>query len=80
MEPNVSLPMLNPTSPAAVAEAGPADEPEEPCSGFQGLRVRSPYQTSPWASAPRVSLAMSTAPASSSRSTTVAVSPVCWCS
>jgi hypothetical protein len=30
IEPNVSLPMLNPTSPAAVAEAGPAEDPLDP--------------------------------------------------
>jgi len=30
IEPSVSEPMLNATHPAAVAEAGPADEPLEP--------------------------------------------------
>jgi hypothetical protein len=30
MEPSVSEPMLKATQPAAVAEAGPADEPLEP--------------------------------------------------
>src|SRR5947207_8703076 len=63
MDPFVSEPMANATHPAAVADAGPADEPLEPVSGFHGLRVRSAYQRSPWASAPSVSLAMSTAPA-----------------
>src|SRR5262245_34716912 len=39
MEPSVSEPMLKATQPAAVAEAGPAEDPLEPCDGFQGLRV-----------------------------------------
>ena len=30
MEPSVSLPTENPTRPAAVAEAGPADDPLDP--------------------------------------------------
>jgi hypothetical protein len=42
IEPNVSLPMAKPTQPAAVAEPGPADEPLEPWSSFQGLFVRPP--------------------------------------
>ena len=33
MLPSVSLPMAKPTSPAATAEAEPADEPLEPCFG-----------------------------------------------
>ena len=73
MDPRVSVPMENATPPAAVAEAEPAEDPLEPRSRSHGLRVRSPYQTSPMARAPRVSLAMRTAPASSSRRTTVAV-------
>ena len=32
MEPSVSLPIENPTSPAAVADAGPAEEPLEKLS------------------------------------------------
>ncbi len=47
MEPSVSLPMEKATSPAAVADAGPAEEPLEPWSVFQGLRVMPPNQTSP---------------------------------
>ena len=74
IEPQVSLPIAKPTSPAAVAEAEPAEEPLEPCSGFQGLRVFSPNQTSPQARAPRLSLATRTAPASSRRRTTAASS------
>src|SRR5256885_10787745 len=79
IEPSVSEPMLNATQPAAVAEAGPADEPLEPCAGFHGLRVLPPNHTSPCASAPSVSFATSTAPASSSRCTTAASSStVCF--
>ena len=74
MDPSVSDPMLNATHPAAVADAGPAEDPLEPCSGFQGFLVMPPYHTSPSANAPSVSLAMSTAPAASSRWTTVASS------
>src|SRR5690242_9928844 len=47
MDPFVSEPMENPTRPAAVADAGPADEPLDPVSGFHGFRVFAPYQTSP---------------------------------
>src|ERR1043166_6886695 len=75
IEPSVSVPIENPTSPAEVAEAGPADEPLEPMrssSICQGLRVTPPNQRPPCASAPIDSLATSTAPASRSRSTTVA--------
>src|SRR6185503_13573041 len=50
IEPRVSVPIENPTSPAAVALAGPADEPLDPCSGHQGFRVTAPNHTSPWAS------------------------------
>src|SRR5579872_260463 len=74
IEPNVSEPMENATHPAAVVEAGPADEPLEPSLGFQGLRVIPPNQTSPCASAPSVSFAIKTAPAASRRCTTAASS------
>jgi len=40
MEPFVSEPIAKPTHPAAVADAGPDDEPLEPVAGFHGLRVR----------------------------------------
>ena len=72
IDPQVSDPMENPTSPAAVAEPGPAEEPLEPCSVFHGFRVFPPNHTSPQASAPSVSLATNTAPASSNFWTTVA--------
>src|SRR5262245_2950553 len=63
IEPSVSVPIAKPTSPATVAAADPADEPLEPFLSSQGLRVRPPNQPSPIASAPRLSLAISTAPA-----------------
>src|SRR5271165_3028802 len=80
IEPSVSLPTLKTTQPAAVADAGPADEPLEPWAGFQGLRVLPPNHWSPIARAPRVSFATNTAPAASSRCTTVASSSICCCS
>src|SRR5689334_13425000 len=72
IEPRVSVPIAKPTRPADVAEPGPADEPLELFSGDHGLRVDPPNQTPPWASAPIDSFATRTAPASRSRSTTVA--------
>src|SRR5687768_11299572 len=74
MEPSVSLPIEKPTRPAAVADAGPALDPLDPCSTFHGFFVIPPNQTSPMASSPSVSLATSTAPSASSRWTTVASS------
>src|SRR5260370_25185790 len=74
IEPSVSVPIENPTRPADVAEAGPADDPLEPVrssSGAQGLRVTPPNHLGPCASAPIESLATKTAPASRNRSTTV---------
>src|SRR5258708_620594 len=56
IDPRVSVPMAKPTQPAEVAEAEPAEEPLDPCSGFQGLRVIPPNHRSPWASAPSVTL------------------------
>src|SRR5262245_22893499 len=73
MLPSVSLPMPKPTSPAAVAQAEPAEEPLEPSFGFHGLRVMPPNHRSPIASAPSVSFATITAPASSSFFATVAL-------
>src|SRR6202171_5462306 len=73
-------PIANATQPAAVADAEPAEEPLEPCSAFQGFRVIPPNHLSPCASAPNVSLATSTAPAASSRCTTVASSSMVWVS
>src|SRR5262245_47395017 len=78
MLPRVSLPSANPTSPAATVAAEPADEPLDPCAGFQGLRVFPPNHWSPMAKAPRESFAARTAPASSNRRATVAVHPRVW--
>src|ERR1035441_5425519 len=66
MEPPVSDPIEKATHPAEVADAGPADDPLDPCSVFQGLRVWPPNHLSPPASAPSVSFATRTAPAASS--------------
>src|SRR5579875_183013 len=74
IEPSVSEPMEKATHPAAVAEADPAEDPLDPCFGFHGLRVRPPNHLSPMARAPRVVLAINTAPAASRRLTTVASS------
>ena len=70
MLPSVSLPMENATRPAAVAEPGPALEPEEPSSSSHGFLVCPPNQTSLRASAPMLSLARRMAPAVSRRLTT----------
>src|SRR6185369_17905830 len=67
IDPPVSVPIEKPTSPAAVAEPGPADEPLELRSVFHGFRVEPPNHTPPCASAPIESLATSTAPAAASR-------------
>src|SRR5262245_19010729 len=72
MLPIVSLPIAKPTSPPAVALADPADQPLDPPSADQGLRVCPLNHRSPLASAPSDSLATRTAPASSSRRATVA--------
>src|SRR4029077_14735480 len=74
IEPPVSVPIENPTSPAAVAEPGPADDPCEPIERSQGSFVGPPNQTSSNANSPVPSFAMSTAPASFNRATTVAPS------
>ena len=63
---HVSDPIEKTTKPAAVAEPGPAELPLEPCSRSQGLRVLPSNHTSPQARAPKLSLAINTAPASSS--------------
>src|SRR5947209_3595778 len=72
MLPPVSLPIENATSPAAVAAPGPALDPDEPSSSNQGFMVWPPNQISLSASAPRLSFATKTAPASASRLTTAA--------
>ena len=72
MLPPVSLPIEKPTSPAAVAAPGPALDPDAPSSSSHGFIVCPPNQMSLSASAPRLSFAMSTAPASLRRCTTAA--------
>ena len=78
IDPSVSVPIAKPTSPAAVAAAGPADEPLELRSMFHGLCVLPPNHTPPCASEPIESFATSTAPASRSRSTIVASRSSTW--
>src|SRR5688572_18020943 len=78
IEPSVSVPMLNPTRPAAVALPGPADDPLDPCSGHHGFLVMPPNQLSPCASSPSVSFATRIAPALSSRFTTSASTSIVW--
>src|ERR1700760_503675 len=68
IDPYVSVPIANGTSPAAVAAAEPALLPPDPVARFQGLRVRPPNHISSIASSPNDNFATSTAPASSSRS------------
>src|SRR5439155_17065564 len=70
--PPVSLPMENPTNPAAVAAPGPALEPDAPSSNNHGFIVWPPNQMSFNASAPKLSFATSTAPASFNFRTTAA--------
>src|SRR6266566_6859933 len=70
MLPPVSLPIENPTSPAAVAAPGPALDPDAPSSSSHGFIVWPPNQMSLSASAPKLSLAIRTAPAAFRRRTT----------
>src|SRR6476659_10639569 len=57
MLPPVSLPIENPTSPAAVAAPGPALDPDAPSSNSHGFIVCPPNQMSLSASAPSDSFA-----------------------
>src|SRR3954466_12289789 len=72
IEPSVSVPMANGNSPAASPAHEPADDPLEPSFEFHGFRVMPPNQVSPMASSPMLVFAISPAPASSNRLTTVA--------
>src|ERR1041385_5043076 len=72
IEPPVSDPTENATRPAAVAEPGPAEEPDASCVVFHGLRVRPPNHCAVSAIAPDDSFATRTAPASRRRVYTVA--------
>src|SRR5262245_7318933 len=78
IEPAVSVPIENPTQPAAVAEAGPAEDPPDPCEGSHGFFVCPPNHLSPAASSPETSFAIRTAPASRSISMTLASSSITW--
>src|SRR5947209_10066187 len=78
IDPLVSVPIANPTSPAAVADPGPADDPLDPSCRFHGFIVCPPNQRSPCANSPDASFASSTAPASRSISTTLASSSSIW--
>src|SRR5271155_1938954 len=71
MDPLVSVPIANATHPPAVADPGPAEDPLDPCSVFQGFLVCPPNHWSPDASSPEANFASSTAPASRSISTTL---------
>src|SRR6202167_1940728 len=62
MLPPVSLPIANPTSPAAVAAPGPALDPEDPSSSSQGFIVCPPNHISLSASAPILNFATSDPP------------------
>lgn len=46
IDPPVSVPRANGTSPAATAAAGPAEEPELPSAMFHGFLVKPSNQTS----------------------------------
>ena len=70
MLPPVSLPTEKPTNAAAVAAPGPALDPEAPSCSSHGFMVCPPNQMSLSASAPMLSLATITAPASFRRRTT----------
>src|SRR6185295_12375139 len=69
IDPFVSVPRANATHPAAVADDGPAEDPLDPRAVFQGFFVWPRYQLSPDANRPVASFAISTAPASRSRTT-----------
>src|SRR6185437_229779 len=72
--PPVSLPMANPTNPAAVEAPGPALDPDAPSSSTHGFIVWPPNQISFNANAPKLNFATSTAPAASRRFTIAASS------
>jgi len=63
IEPNVSVPIVNGSSPATTDAAEPAEEPLDPCFKFHGFFVSPPNHLLLKASAPRDNLAQSTAPA-----------------
>src|SRR5437867_2139490 len=63
IDPCVSVPTVKGNNPAATDEAGPAEEPLEPCFRFQGFFVSPPNHLLFCANAPIESLAQRTAPA-----------------
>src|SRR5262245_42711350 len=71
IDPPVSEPIEKPTNPAAVADPGPADDPDASWSVFHGVRVRPPNHRAVTASAPVESFATRMAPASVKRVYTV---------
>src|SRR2546430_3698621 len=71
IEPSVSVPILKPTRPAAVAEAGPAEDPLLDRVTSQGQRVVPPNQRAPLANSPEANFPIRIAPASRSLRTTV---------
>src|SRR5207244_4370680 len=72
IDPPVSVPIEKPTSPAAVAEPGPAEDPAASCCVFHGFRVSPPNHRAVTANAPVDSFATRIAPASVNRVYTVA--------
>src|SRR6185503_9297022 len=72
IEPSVSVPRLKPTMPAAVAAAGPAEDPPLDRDVSQGQRVVPPNHLAPLASSPDANLPSRMAPASRNFWTTVA--------
>src|SRR5580700_4625646 len=74
MDPRLSVPMEKAHRPAAVADAGPALDPPEGSSRFQGLRHLPPNQSQPSAISPVAALPRRTAPASRNLRTIVASS------
>src|SRR6185436_8190041 len=63
IDPDVSVPIPNATHPAAVADAGPAEEPLELWLKFHGFFVPPPNQLPPCANWPVDNFAINTAPA-----------------
>src|SRR3954453_20803461 len=72
IDPSVSVPSVNPTNPAAVADADPALDPLEGASVFHGVFVMPLNHSPSCASPPIESFSMSTALAERKCSTTVA--------
>jgi len=79
MLPSVSLPIVNPASPATHGRRRPGRRPARTLLDVPRIASHGPpNHWSPWAKAPRVNLATSTAPASSSLRATVALCRGDW--